>query len=666
MSVTIEELQRMWQQNILIDLFKPNTFQREKKRLDEIDKAIEGFETYNTQAAREVFSKLPADLNIPIAKWALSYDGMKKEIEAQMPGKENLEAFQFVVNLLNLGGTRDPYFRIGSDNNATSTWEKIGTDITLRNAESYFASYNWFYQIFDFYRSLKISTSESEHKKLEAILAEDLNKELTFNGDLNQRVALLSTRFVTKYLWMLTNRDSYLVVYSLKSFYNLAPVFSNICKEKLPDYKNIDWGEGRSKWILDFDKFVEAWPKVSDELFKIVTKETFAEDSDAVKKERLSKFSRFLFVASLRETTTKNALELVKTGNRAIIIYGPPGTSKTYESERVAVALIKEYEKDKPISSLFSNVNGDSLSGENTDKENFEDEWRKTHNFTNLLAPQNKLESDTYKLEPNRGYYQIVQFHPSYCYQDFVGGIIPEIEGSKGLVYKLQSGIFKCFCDAARQAANENEDNPPPFVLVIDEINRADLSSVFGELLYALEYRDKPIQIPHFGEFFIPSNVYIIGTMNNVDKSLVTFDLALRRRFGFLKLMPDMNVLRSWNKQRIDEYMLEDYIAHCSKLNEKLCLPNDKSGLALQKDFQIGQAYFMKIADFCVRQDTNNQENASGEFLKITSFALERLWDYHIEPLLEEYLGVMFEEKETKSTLQMLKSEFCEELEQKE
>jgi 5-methylcytosine-specific restriction endonuclease McrBC GTP-binding regulatory subunit McrB len=413
---------------------------------------------------------------------------------------------------------------------------------------------------------------------------------------------------------------------------------------------------------LDFDEFVEAWPKVSDELFKTVTKETFAEDSDAVKKEKLSKFSRFLFVASLRETTTRNALELVKTGNRAIIIYGPPGTSKTYESERVAVALIKEYERDKPISSLSSNVNGESLSGEDTDKENFEDEWRKTHNFTNLLTPQNKHESDTYKLEPNRGYYQIVQFHPSYCYQDFVGGIIPEIEGSKGLVYKLQSGIFKCFCDAARQAANE--DNPPPFVLVIDEINRADLSSVFGELLYALEYRDKPIQIPHFGEFLIPSNVYIIGTMNNVDKSLVTFDLALRRRFGFLKLMPDMNVLRSWNKQRIDEDMLEDYIAHCSQLNEALCFQNDKGGLALQNDYQIGHAYFMKIADFCVSQDTNIQENASGGSLKITSFALERLWEYHIEPLLEEYLGVMFEE--TKDTRQTLKDNFCKELEQKE
>ena len=86
--------------------------------------------------------------------------------------------------------------------------------------------------------------------------------------------------------------------------------------------------------------------------------------------------------------------------------------------------------------------------------------------------------------------------------------------------------------------ASKDENVSKKFIIVIDEINRADLSSVFGELMYALEYRDEPISIPNFKELFvIPSNVYIIGTMNSIDKSLVTFDLALRRRFGFIKIM---------------------------------------------------------------------------------------------------------------------------------
>ena len=76
---------------------------------------------------------------------------------------------------------------------------------------------------------------------------------------------------------------------------------------------------------------------------------------------------------------------------------------------------------------------------------------------------------------------------------------------------------------------------------MIDEINRADLSSVLGELMYALEYRGEEIRLPNFKDpFKIPGNVYLIGTMNSVDKSLATFDLALRRRFAFFKVMPNM------------------------------------------------------------------------------------------------------------------------------
>ena len=226
----------------------------------------------------------------------------------------------------------------------------------------------------------------------------------------------------------------------------------------------------------------------------------------------------------------------------------------------------------------------------------------------------------------------------------------------------------KRFCDCAKQSMAESKGDAPPFVFIIDEINRADLSSVFGELLYSLEYRDESINIPYFGEFLIPSNVYIIGTMNNVDKSLVTFDLALRRRFSFLKLLPDMNVLREWNdnseeqKEKIHPEELEKYIERCRNLNENLCAQTDANneGLGLKKDYQIGHAYFMKIADFCVLEEKNPEGDDPDANLRITQYALERLWDYHIEPLLEEYLGVMFEE--TEEARRNLKNEFCSEL----
>jgi 5-methylcytosine-specific restriction protein B len=168
-------------------------------------------------------------------------------------------------------------------------------------------------------------------------------------------------------------------------------------------------------------------------------------------------------------------------------------------------------------------------------------------------------------------------------------------------------------------------------VLIIDEINRADLSSVFGELMYGLEYRDQPVSTIHFGQFSIPKNVYIVGTMNTTDKSLVTFDLALRRRFLFMKLGPDLNALHSWNAgdgAPFPEQELNSFISRAESLNRALVAPD---GLGLPEDYAIGQAYFMKIRDFCPAED--------GDTRHISEFACERLWDYHLEPLIEEYLG---------------------------
>jgi hypothetical protein len=138
-------------------------------------------------------------------------------------------------------------------------------------------------------------------------------------------------------------------------------------------------------------------------------------------------------------------------------------------------------------------------------------------------------------LTQGAGTSQLVQFHPSYSYEDFIQGYRPKSVNGQ-LVFNLEDGVFKHFCDQAR-------DSGAPHVFIIDEINRANLSSVFGELMYLLEYREQSIQLQSGEMFSIPENVWIIGSMNTADRSIALMDHALRRRFAFLNLMPNYNLL---------------------------------------------------------------------------------------------------------------------------
>ena len=125
---------------------------------------------------------------------------------------------------------------------------------------------------------------------------------------------------------------------------------------------------------------------------------------------------------------------------------------------------------------------------------------------------------------------ELVQFHPSYAYEDFVEGYRPTGAGT----FELQPGPIKRL---AARAAKASDDR---FVLLIDEINRGNLAKVFGELYYLLEYRDEAITLQYSREpFRLPPNVFIIGTMNTADRSIALLDMALRRRFRFVDLMPD-------------------------------------------------------------------------------------------------------------------------------
>ncbi len=223
---------------------------------------------------------------------------------------------------------------------------------------------------------------------------------------------------------------------------------------------------------------------------------------------------------------------------KQLIIYGPPGSGKTYLAERLARYIAGK-----------------------------------------------------------RGCSELVQFHPSYAYEDFVQGIRPRVvEGA--LSYELAEGRFMRFCREARERRDQ------PCVLVIDEINRANLARVFGELMYLLEYRESRVRLASGGPpFAIPSNVYLIGTMNTSDRSIAMIDQAMRRRFSFIRLSTDYRILA--------QHLEKCDLASLPLIN----LVKDVNRAIADEDSELGISFFM-VDDL-----------ASG---------LARVWQGEVEPYLEE------------------------------
>jgi len=401
-------------------------------------------------------------------------------------------------------------------------------------------------------------------------------------------------------------------------------VFSWLVREQiLPEYEGEDDWFSKNQWLMNKVKSSD-WLQQKTESEDGLKKYTVGDSDPAIETDD---FYLSIFIWELYENIF-SPFSLKKQ----IVKYGAPGTGKTYQARQ-------------QTSILFEIWKGE-------------------------FAPNSSL--------THASQIELVQFHPSFSYEDFIEGLRPElVDGAAQLT--LQNGVFKEFCKKAgkwemdyHNLSNKPKKNDkdiafedlkisdikeyddlkqkehwtylfdtkdkdklvsdaiPPFFFIIDEINRAELSRVFGELMYCLEYRGVKgciktqytnlnnektgmLKIDQDYQFFIPTNIYLIGTMNTVDRSVESFDLALRRRFVWEEVNPDMGVLKynlhkSWS----------DLAKNLGALNSAIA----KQPL-LGKDYQIGHAYLMNL-----KYDSTLTIN---EVRKL-------IWDDSIQPLLQEYL----------------------------
>lgn len=278
-----------------------------------------------------------------------------------------------------------------------------------------------------------------------------------------------------------------------------------------------------------------------------------------------------------------NALEV-----HQMILQGPPGTSKTYNAKKIIAEGI-----------FVSNL-------ENNPKD-----------FTGSKEQITKILNDNQINSKGEGYWDMVQLHPSYGYEDFVRGITIKTKDEQ-IQYETINKIFGKMCKIAGDSKANDKDKDKKYFLLIDEINRADVATVFGELIYALEYRNEAIETPYevgqSSKITVPDNLYIIGTMNTADKSVGNIDYAIRRRFIFFDLLPDENVI-------------ENDDAKAVFLGVKEFIKTSINTQYRANDFLIGHTYFLLPENL---EEDNSEDDKPENLIKYRM-------EYQVLPILREY-----------------------------
>lgn len=253
----------------------------------------------------------------------------------------------------------------------------------------------------------------------------------------------------------------------------------------------------------------------------------------------------------------KNCLEINRTARSNklhpmnFIVYGAPGTGKTYSMVEYALAIIDE----------------------------------KSPKLTGVTAEERKENVTRYKQLIKDGRIVFTTFHQNYGYEEFIQGLRPDTD-SPTMAFKIVDGVFKKIADKALQDTSGNN-----YVIIIDEINRANISKVFGELITLIEddkrwgeLNETCVTLQSGDVFAVPNNLYIIGTMNSADKSISLIDAALRRRFSFIEQLP--------NASLVEEPLMRKVL---QELNLKLVDELEST------DLLVGHSYFMNRSknDLC-------------------------------------------------------------------
>ena len=288
-----------------------------------------------------------------------------------------------------------------------------------------------------------------------------------------------------------------------------------------------------------------------------------------------------------------------KEFDKNVIFYGPPGTGKTYTTAKRAVEICKT-ESEKELT-----------------------------DYSEIMERYNELKK--------KSRIEFITFHQSYGYEEFIEGIKPVVSNEddeseeesennqesktnikieNDIKYDIVDGIFKKFCDNARKA--QDKENKEPYVFIIDEINRGNISKIFGELITLIETTKRAgkkecisTKLPYSKEeFTVPDNVYIIGTMNTADRSIALMDTALRRRFKFEEMLPNYDLLK--------DIFVEDEGVKVN-IGAMLKVINERIEYLYDREHTIGHAVFLEL------KENNNIDK------------LENIFKKSVIPLLQEY-----------------------------
>jgi len=352
--------------------------------------------------------------------------------------------------------------------------------------------------------------------------------------------------------------------------------------------------------------FLIFWKKELDDYSKHGFVKEIESNEEAMKK-----------VASLihKVVTTKNIADAVAYFGDSFLLkllnsyypdeYFPINSERMIENALKIFSVnfqgLDAFEKNKKLNEIFI----EKRSQLNSQINNFE--------FARFLFDNFNIKTgetiDTKQGLVAQGECELIQFHPAYTYEDFVRGIVAETTESGNIAYNVENKILAEFAQKAKDNPNGN------YVLIIDEINRANLPAVLGELIYALEYRNEPVTSVYEYEserkITLPKNLYIIGTMNTADRSVGHIDYAIRRRFAFVNILPDEMVIENLKAKAL-------FSEVCQLFTHEFISPDFK-----ENDVKIGHSYFLVKSD---------------EELKMKL-------DFEIKPILREYLkdGILLE-----------------------